>query len=159
MEIMKCFKEFKSVSDMQVLYVQKTGNYNQSAMQAWKKLFEYISQNNLENEQTLHIGTPLDNPNITPEEKLRYNACITYSGEFKPVGEIGIKTIQGGNHATFLHKGPYELLYDFYNAIFMEWLPKSEKVLRELPPFEIYLNDPKITKSEDLETLVHIPIQ
>ena len=110
--------------------------------------------------ETLLIGISHDDPNITPEKRIRYDACITFAGEAKPEGEVGIQTIAGGRYAVFLHRGPHEGLGATYGAIFSGWLPASGARLREAPCFEVYLNrDPRRTKPENLRTEVWVPVE
>jgi len=157
--IMNSFRGIKTISDMQVLFVKRTGEYNKITRQAWMTLFKYVARHKLEKQDTIRIGMPFDNPYITEEEKLRYDACITYSGDFTPEGEIGIKTIKGGKHAMFLHKGHPKGLYDFYDAIFLEWLAESGETPRDFQPFEIFVTDQRKTKLKDFEIEVYLPIE
>jgi AraC family transcriptional regulator len=46
---------------------------------------------------TLHIGIPLDGPEVTPEEKLHYDCCIT---------------VDGGPYAVATHCGPFRQVGD-----------------------------------------------
>jgi len=45
-----------------------------------------------------------------------------------------------GEYAIFNHYGSYDFISLTWNQAFMNWLPKSGKTLRDLPPFEIHLN-------------------
>jgi AraC family transcriptional regulator len=65
----------------------------------------------------------------------------------------------GGEYATLLHKGPYEMLWRSYQILLGGWLPKSGKELRNVPGFELYLNMPDSTPPEELLTLIHVPIE
>ena len=42
------------------------------------------------------IGIGLDDPNITINEKCRYDACISISKEIETIGKIAIRKIEGG---------------------------------------------------------------
>jgi AraC family transcriptional regulator len=110
--------------------------------------------------ETKCIGISHDSPEITAKENLRYDACITFSGNANPEGDVGIQTIAGGKYAVFLHKGQYESFGKTYGAIFSKWLPESNEELREAPCFELYLNrDPRRTKPENLRTEIYIPLK
>ena len=41
------------------------------------------------------IGIVHDNPDLTAEQNIRFDACILLSKEIKPSGEIGYKKIEG----------------------------------------------------------------
>lgn len=162
---MKNFIGIKNIEDMNVIYVSKTGKYSESANEAWSVLCKFAYSNSIGKENKVitsdskFIGIGYDDPEVTPEEKLRYDACITVNHDIEISGEIKQKVIEGGKYAVFLHKGPYKNFQETFNAIFSEWLPKSNYKLRETPCFEMYLNrDPKRTKPENLRTEIYIPI-
>ena len=148
------------VAEQRVLFVRKTGRYDQAAQAAWPVLMSFAYPRKLMKKDTRMIGIGHDNPQITVEDKIRYDACITIDGEVTPDGEVGIQTIQGGLYAVYLHKGSYSGLSASYSAIISEWLPASGKSLRNAPCWEMYLNrDPRRTKPENLRTEIYIPIE
>jgi AraC family transcriptional regulator len=104
------------------------------------------------------IGISWDDPEITPPEKLRYDAAITLAGPVQPEGEFGVTELAGGDYATLVHKGPYENLSATYRLIFGAWLPESGRELRDAPCFEVYLNSPQNARPEDLLTIIHVPV-
>jgi AraC family transcriptional regulator len=160
MEVKKMQPDIRTFSDQKVLFVRKTGKYDKAASEAWSTLMKFAYSRRLMKKDTKAIGISHDDPYITPEEKIRYDACITINQDVKPEGEVGIQTINGGRYAVFLHKGPYDRLGETYKAIFTQWLPLSGEKLRDVPCFEIYLNrDPRRTKPENLRTEIHVPIE
>ncbi len=152
--------EMRELQEMKVLFARKTGPYAEVAGKAWDTLMKFAYQHRLLSPATLCIGIGYDDPSVTPEEQLRYDACITFTGDVQPEGEIGLQTIAGGRYAVFLHKGAYSGLYETYRGIFAGWLPTSGYTLREAPCFEKYLNrDPRRTKPENLRTEIWVPLQ
>jgi len=62
------------------------------------------------------FGIGHDNPNVTDEEKLRFDACISWDDKtVKLEGEISTKIIDGSIYAIFLHIGTYENLKAIYD--------------------------------------------
>lgn len=152
--------EIRNMPEQKVLFVRKTGRYDKAASEAWAILMGFAYSRRLMKKETKSIGISHDCPNITPEDKIRYDACIMINKDIKPEGEVGIQTISGGKYAMFLHKGSYDKLGEIYNVIFSQWLPESDKKLRDIPFFEIYLNrDPRRTKAENLRTEIYVPIE
>ncbi|MDD2237751.1 MAG: AraC family transcriptional regulator [Kiritimatiellae bacterium] len=158
-EIKPMKPELKTTEPTQVLYVRKTGKYSDSAMQAWQALCAFAGPKGLLGPGVDCIGISHDDPCITPEDKLRYDACITMKAEVQPEGEAGVQTIPGGRYAIFMHKGSYDTLLETYGFIFGQWLPESGEKLRDFPSFEKYLNDPHSTPPEQLLTEIHVPLQ
>ena len=151
--------ELKKLNPIPVLSVRKKGDYTTAAKQAWEGLMKFTYSNKLMTKETESIGICYDDPNVTNQERIRYDACVTYVAPVEISGDVEKDVIEGGLYAIFLHKGAYDGLKDTYSAIFNQWLPGSDYKLRELPPFEKYLNrDPRRTKSENLKTKIYIPI-
>jgi AraC family transcriptional regulator len=151
--------EIRDMEPMPVIYVRRMGPYKDAAEAAWGTLCGYAFPKGLEGKDSRFIGVCYDDPDVTPEDKIRYEACITVDREVQPEGEIGVQTIDGGRYAVFLHEGPYEKLKDTYQAVYGQWVPGSGCKLREKPCFEVYLNSPDETPPEDLRTEICIPIE
>ncbi len=145
--------------EKQALFVRRTGAYSESASAAWEAVCRFAFSRRLVPPDREFIGISHDDPQITAQEKLRYDACITVSQPVKPEGEVGVQSIAGGRYAVFLHKGPYEGLLNTYRFIFGEWLPGSGEELRDVPSFELYLNTPERTRPENLRTEIYIPLK
>ena len=154
-----------NLEPIEILYVRKEGAYNKSAGEAWEVLMGFAYKNkikykkNLMGKDTLMFGIGHDNPNINNENKLRYDACITWDDKtVQPEGEISNKTIAGGKYAVFMHKGSYDNLKLTYDSI-ADWIVQSGIILADKPMFEKYLNrDPRRTKVENLKTEIYVPI-
>ncbi len=152
--------EIRTLSPQKVLFVRKTGPYAKAGAEAWRALMPYAYSRRMISKETKAIGISHDSPDITPEEKIRYDACITVKGPVKPEGEFGVQTIAGGRYAVFLHKGPYKNFTRTYDYIMAQWYPESGETFRDLPCFEVYLNrDPQHTKPENLRTEIYLPIE
>ena len=57
------------------------------------------------------------------------------------------------------HCGSYAGLPDAYRWIMRDWLPASGRKKRQLPVYEIYMNDPNSTPEADLITEIHVPLE
>lgn len=152
--------KIKELKTKKVIYVNSIGEYGgQGTEDAWNDVCGFAENKRLFGRKTEFIGISHDDPNVTDTEKLRYDACVALDKEILPEGRVGIKTIEGGKYAMFLHKGPYSGFQELYDYIYGVWLPESEFELRDLPCFEKYLNTPDKTKPEKLKTEVYIPVQ
>ena len=105
------------------------------------------------------LGISHDDPDVTPADKIRYDACISVDESFQPEGEVGVQGIEGGEYAVVTHRGPYEKLSETYAWICGKWLPGSGRELRPTPGFELYRNSPQDTAPEDLVTDIHLPLE
>ena len=156
-EIMEA--EICQLKPIHVACARARGKYAQAAEQAWGQIMKFAYSNKLMKTETETYGICHDDPSITEPENIRYDACISLSDQVPLEESIYSEVIEGGMYAVFLHKGSYDKLPQTYHAIFHQWLPHGDFKLRELPPFEKYLNrDPRRTKPENLRTEIYVPI-
>ncbi len=142
-----------------VLSVRRHGPYEESAPAAWGALMATISWRIWLHLPTEMIGLCHDDPDITAQEQLRYDACIHLRRAFPPRGELAEQVIAGGRHAVFLHRGPHNRLVETYDRIYGGWLPSAHEQLGEAPAFEVYLDHPDRVDPEKLRTLIHLPLR
>lgn len=158
-ELLAVKPEIRRIAEKEVLFVRRSGPYADAAATAWSALMGFAYQTKSLTADTELIGISHDDPEITPESRVRYDACVTFSGNLRPEGDVGTQTISGGRYAVFLHRGPYQEMVHTLRAIFAGWLPASGARLRDCPAFEVYLNrDPRRTKPENLCTEIWLPV-
>jgi AraC family transcriptional regulator len=148
----------KTVEPMRVAFVRHVGPYNE-VNAAWDKLVPLLGKEGLIGGDSLFIGICHDDPEVTPPEKIRYDACVTVDESFAPTGDLGVQTISGGEYAMTTHRGPYQKLGATYTRLLGQWLPRSGRELSSSPCFEIYLNDPESTEPGELLTDIYVPLQ
>jgi len=152
--------EIVEIKDIEVLYARATGAYQQSVPQAWNQITEFVYKNNLIEKIKTRYGIGHDNPNVTEENQIRFDACVELNTKpIKLANEILLKTISGGKYAKFLHRGSYENLGQTYELI-SDWIVSSGIELRDAPMFDKYLDlDPREIKSENLKTEIYVPLK
>lgn len=148
----------KEVNLMEVAYVRHVGPYIECG-EAWGKLCTELAPLGLLGGQSKMIGLSHDDPDVTPANEIRYDACITLDKPFESTGSVGIKTIAGGEYAVTTHFGPYEKLSETYAQLCGEWLVSCGRASADQPCFEIYLTDPESTAPEDLVTDIYLPLE
>jgi AraC family transcriptional regulator len=150
--------KINTVNPMRVAFIRHVGPYSLCEA-AWDKLCTFMGKEGLIGGDSLFIGVCYDDPEVTPPEKIRYDACLTVDDRFLPTGEIGVQVIAGGQYAVLTHFGPYDGLTESYAKLFEQWLPHSGRELRSDPCFEIYLNSPDNTDPDDLITDIYLPLE
>jgi AraC family transcriptional regulator len=146
------------LSPLRVAFVRHVGPYHEVG-QAWEKICAKLGSEGLIGSDSRFIGVCYDDPEVTPPEKIRYDACITVGEDFTPEGEAGVQMLPGGEFAVTTHIGPYEKLNQTYAALFGQWLPSSGRELRSEPSLEFYLNDPESTDPGELLTDIYAPLE
>lgn len=151
--------EIIEMPDQQVLFVRRVGSYENSPAEAWNILLQFAKEHELDLSKTRRFSVALDDPNITKEDNLRFDACITAPTKLVEKGEVGRQTLPGGKYAVFVHKGPYENLEFTFDDIFREWYPNNKDSVAEQPCFCEYLNMEMMKISpEKLLTNIYVPL-
>jgi len=151
--------EIENIEDIPVICARGKGEYREASAEAWGKIMKFTYSNKLMNKSVKLIGISHDDPNITEDSHIRYDACLNITPDISNEENIQTRTISGGKYAIFTHKGAYDQLNNTYGYIFNDWLPENGNSLRDEPCFEIYLNrDPRRTKPENLKTQIYVAI-
>ena len=124
----------------------------------FQKFCAWAGQNGLFGPQSKLLGLCHDDPNVTEASKIRYDCCITVDDSFEASGEITKQSIAGGRYAVLTHKGCYSKLSESYDWLYGVWLKDSGEEVRDVPPYEVYLNDASQTPPDKLLTEIHLPL-
>lgn len=139
--------EVRNMPEMPVAYIRHIGPYKADAA-LFESLFNALwkwagPRGLLRFPETKCLSVYHDNPDITEEDKLRTDVCITVPQDTPVDGKIGKMTIPAGTYAV----GHFEIDADGYqaawNAVYGGWLPESGYQPADGPCFEMYLNNPK----------------
>jgi len=144
--------------EVRVAFVRHTGPYELCST-AWSKLCTQLGAEGRLGGDNRFIGLSYDDPEVTPADKVRYDACVTVDEGFEPSGEVGLQVLPGGSFARCTHFGPYEDLKHTYGKLMGQWLPKSNRRFKLDPTREVYFNDPESTEPEDLVTDIFLPLE
>jgi AraC family transcriptional regulator len=148
----------QQLAPQRVAFMRHVGPYD-GVGPTWEKLTMLLGKDGLLGPDSRFFGLCHDDPEVTPPDKIRYDACVTVGDDFSPHGEIGMQVISGGEYATMVHAGPYHRLGASYRKLLGQWLPRSGRSLRAVPCFEQYLNSPDDTAPAELLTEIHAPLE
>ena len=140
-----------------VAFLRHVGSYTECGPM-FQKLMQWAFSNNIMKQGTQLIGVSHDDPDVTDESKIRFDCCVTVDDSFAGEGDIQVQTIEGGEYAILTHQGPYTELAPAYRWLFGVWLPASGREARNLPPYEIYHNNPQEVPPEELLTDIYVPL-
>lgn len=170
-------REFKQASlDInQALSIRHFGPYT-SVNETWAKLIQVAFNLGIAGHDVLAFGLSYDDPTTTPEEKIRYDACLAISKahfnllaqRFEAAETADEPQLRGlrawpltvGQTLMTVHRGSYSDIRETYTDLLRE--ASFATHLREpiRPPFvEVYRNNPLLTRSQDLVTEVHVRAQ
>ncbi|MBA3237012.1 MAG: AraC family transcriptional regulator [Parachlamydiaceae bacterium] len=133
--------KIEKTEELDLLFIRKLGVYSESSFQAWMNMKVFIHENHLDTATIRYFGITHDDPNVTPEDKVRYDACILAPKNIQPQGNVGRQILKSGKCAIFTHHGSYDGIDETYNRIFFKWLPNSKYIVDETRPrFAEYFN-------------------
>ena len=150
--------EIKTLKPMRVAFMRHTGPYSEVG-KVWELFLTVMGKDGYLGGNPMMLGICHDDPEVTPKERIRYDACLAVDEDFAPSGEIGVQTVAGGEYAVTTHTGPYNQLGKTYAEFLGQWLPRSGRELCNAPCFEVYVNDPYGTPADELMTDIYAPLR
>lgn len=132
--------EVKEMPAYHVAYVRKVGPYGkETCEQAFGELMQWAGPRGFLASGVM-LGVYWDNPEVTPPEKCRTDACISVPAGTVTEGQIGLQTISGGPYAVCR----FEVQADKFPQAWEEsfaWLVNSGHECADMPCYELYHNN------------------
>ncbi len=120
-----------------VAYLRYTGPVGPAIGTFWMQtVAPWMDTNNLLGRP--RFGVSLDDPTVTKDGNIRYDACVASPREEVLSGNPQRKVIAGGKYAVLKFKGTGAEIGDAWFALLRDWLPKSGMQLDARPFFEHY---------------------
>jgi AraC family transcriptional regulator len=147
------------IKPIRVAYVRGYGPYPQVFPKIWKKLNELAIGLKLEKPGAWRLSICNDDPELTPADKIRADACISCDESFQPTGDLQVREIPAGSYAVLRYQGPYSGLGNAWSQLCGHWLPQSGLKIRNAPCFEVYRNSPGDVPESELVTEIYEPVE
>ncbi|MCX6151351.1 MAG: AraC family transcriptional regulator [Ignavibacteriales bacterium] len=151
--------EIKKMPALHLAYVAHLKGYNKGITDAYDKLCRWAGPRGYINQDSLFVGISLDDPEITPENKCRYYACITVPQEVAAQGEINIIDIPETNSAVFRFKIKEEEIKAAYDSVFKDWLPTSGYQPDNQYCYEIYYGSADKNPENKYDMAICLPVK
>ena len=130
--------EVRTLEPRRVAYMRHVGPYH-VVYRVWMDFTTKLMKDGLPRKDSLFIGVPMDNPKVTPPEKLRYDACVTVDEKYVPTKPVRVRTIAGGDYVV-ARNCPIGAIAKGYEKLFRSWLPGSGRKVRKAPSFLMAVN-------------------
>ena len=106
------------------------------------------------------FGMSLDNVEVTPASKYRYDFAVSTGGiRFAEEGLIESGEIPQGLYATIHCSGKLEVVAQAWDFLYKRWLPKSGFKPRNFPAIEEFIQGPEEIGWENFNLKCRIPIE
>lgn len=126
---------------------------------AWERLCGWAAPLGLLSERTTFVGISHDDPDVTPPELIRYDACIDIPPEITPPEDMTVRILGGVTFLTAIHKGSYRFLHDSYRWLCGKHIPENGYEYLPMQSHEHYLNTPDSVPEEELLVKICIPVR
>ena len=94
--------KIKKIPDLRVAYFRSIGPYTyETTVPVWKQLVQWANPKGLMNEGNTVLGGIWSDPDVTPENKLIYDACITIPESITVDRSVNIQNLPGGEYAVY----------------------------------------------------------
>ncbi|TGN13695.1 AraC family transcriptional regulator [Leptospira ilyithenensis] len=132
----------KEISEFNIAYIRHIGPYSslpgpiQDSIEV-KIIIHFLNSIGSDSKDHKWVGISLGDPTISPENKIRFDLGATVGAEHFPKQKLGTRTVSGGK---YLQVGNYTNLPLIYEFLLQEYISEKRIRVRNIPPFEIYLN-------------------
>lgn len=149
--------ELTTLEPKRVAYMRQVGPYDR-VCQVWGDFTRRLKAEGLLRKDSLFIGVPLDNPKVTPKDKLRYDACMTIDEKYVPTKPLRVRTIAGGDYVV-ARNCPIGAIARGYEKLYGSWLPKSGRKRRNAPSLLMAVNHPEGLTPTFMFTDIFVPLE
>lgn len=146
----------QTLAPIAVVFVRHVGPYDQVGA-AWGRLYAWAARAGLLGPGVEALGIPHDDPHLTADGRIRYDACLALEYAGPLADDVGRRVISGGEYAVTEYVGDYAGVDAAYAGLYGEWLPASGREPADAPGFEVYV-DPPETDPARRRTRLHIPL-
>jgi len=132
----------RELPSFRVAYVRIRGPYTVEAVtDAFVKLMRWAKPRGLLHDDARIIGVAKNNPDLTPQKKLLFDACITVADTIKADRLVNIQTLPGGMFAVHHCEIDSHYQEEEWLRLLYHWLATSDYQPDDRPIVNIYNND------------------
>jgi len=120
-----------------IAYFRNIGEYGEKQNKELMESFKKWAKLNGVFDNSIILGIPQDNPEITPKDECRYDVCVVINKDFNVEKPACVGEFPGGKYAVFLLDHTKEAVSEFWSNIFSE-IERNNLLIREQPIIERY---------------------
>jgi AraC family transcriptional regulator len=148
----------ETFAPLRVAFIRHRGGYA-GVHATWDKMRTWAASRGLLDGGPTLYGVCPDDPEVTDEALLRFDACVALDGDGDVNDpDVAQAVLPSGTYAVGMHVGPYTLLHETYLDVIGHWFPTSGYELAPDAVVEHYLNDASSTPEAELRTEVRVRI-
>lgn len=132
--------QIETIPKYRVAYMRRVGPYGLDNTEVWENLKKWATEKNLLKSTTTLLAVQQDNPETTPPENCRFDACIVISEDYQVDESICENVLPGGKYMIYQVKHTKDAIQNAYPNIFSS-IQKSDYIIDNRPVFERYIGD------------------
>jgi AraC family transcriptional regulator len=139
----------KNIQPMTVVYERILNGYDPNVIpQAFQDLYNKVQFYHPDGKYVKPVGIAYDDPDYTPLDKCRYDACYELAEDSPtfPGSDLNTKVIEEGLYACFALTGKGKDIFAAWDSIFEKWIVTGNFVPVEKPNIELYFPCPEYEK-------------
>lgn len=151
----------KKLPSRKVAYIRVTDSFkNGVVIQAFDKLIKWAKDKNLFSKGQF-FGMSIDDPIVTPQDKYRYEACVTVPSDYKINKQEGIQLLQLPQcmYATTKVYGDIKQVATAISYMYNDWLINSNYEPEHQYGLEYFLDKQNVCNWNHFDLELYIPIK
>ncbi len=151
----------KQFEERRIAYIRTFDAFKEGVvLSAFERLVKWAKEVGLFHSETI-FGMSIDDPEVTPKEKYRYEACITVPRNFKiePSNLIETTTLPRCKYAVTKVCGDLNLVAEATNYLFDHWLINSSYECAHQPGLEIFVDKENVCNWTQFNLELCIPVK
>lgn len=152
--------EIREFPQRRIAFIRVINSFQDGVvLKAYERIITWAKEMEIYESETI-FGMSLDDVMVTPQDKYRYEVCITIP-EFLKVNctNISTMTLPRNKYATTVVSGNIDLVAAAFRYLFNNWLINSSYEPEHLYSLEIFLDKDNITNWEHFDLELCIPIK
>lgn len=153
--------QIKQLKERRIAYIRVTDAFREGVViSAFAKLVSWAKDLGLYESETI-FGMSKDDPEVTPKEKYRYEACITLPENFKvdPDRKVQTTVLPACKYAFTRVSGDINLVATGINYLFDNWLINSDYECETQAGLEVFLDKENICNWSHFDLDIGIPVK
>jgi AraC family transcriptional regulator len=153
--------QIKLLKKRKIAYIRVTDAFREGVViSAFAELVSWAKEVGLHESETI-FGMSKDDPEVTPKEKYRYEACITLPENFKvgPGRQVQATVLPACKYAFTRVSGDINLVATGINYLFDNWLINSDYECETQAGLEVFLDKENICNWSHFDLDIGIPVK
>jgi AraC family transcriptional regulator len=153
--------EIRQLPERRIAYIRVMDAFREGVvLSVFADMVKWAKKMNLFHSETI-FGMSLDDPDVTPKEKYRYEVCITIPKNFEIDSNSALETttLPKCKYAVASVSGDFDLVVAATNYLFDNWLINSSYETEAQHGLEVFLDKKNICNWDHFDLELLIPVK